>query len=613
MAFNIEFDYRFDTNGFFTDPARRAALEAAADTWEVLIKDEFADIPAGHVFTVRNPQSFSSFEKIVLTKPIDDLLVFVGATSSLPPIAPGIEAAARAGPSFAANGDIFQSRVATDFRGTGPVTDFEPWTGLISFNANYGWTNADEIRYTAIHELGHVLGIGTAPAFDALTVGATFAGVNTQAVNGGNSVPLSSDLSHVEEGFADDTVALDPSFSFAKGVSISAIDRALLADIGYDIDGFARQGTQTPIASASAETIFGTDSNDNINALAGNDDLSGGTGNDVLIGGLGNDRLFGGQGADVLSGGFDTDSFMGNEGGDLLISNAGDDDLFGQQDRDTYFLTTGGGIRTLWDFDSSTEQIVVLDSSFADTAALLASVTRPFFNLSQITLADGTQIRIATDDGTLTPANIALAQAQTGGQGDDAFNETAGFDLINAGTGTDVVQFGGLLASYSVLRTAGEQIAVKNEITQGWNLLDSVERLKFTDGTLAFDTDSTAGQAYRLYQAAFDRTPDAPGLGFWIDELDKGRVSLTEAAGNFMISDEYTAAYGPPQSQSSDAFLTLLYNNVLDRTPDAAGFAFWQHQQNDGMTRAEIIGFFSESAENIAKTTSAIEDGIWFT
>jgi hypothetical protein len=31
------------------------------------------------------------------------------------------------------------------------------------------------------------------------------------------------------------------------------------------------------------------------------------------------------------------------------------------------------------------------------------------------------------------------------------------------------------------------------------------------------------------------------------------------------------------------------------------------------MTRAEIIGFFSESAENIAKTTSAIEDGIWFT
>ena len=70
-----------------------------------------------------------------------------------------------------------------------------------------------------------------------------------------------------------------------------------------------------------------------------------------------------------------------------------------------------------------------------------------------------------------------VAQAQTGGQGDDAFNETAGFDLINAGTGTDVVQFGGLRASYSVLRTAGEQIAVKNEITHGWNLLDSVERL----------------------------------------------------------------------------------------------------------------------------------------
>ena len=47
----------------------------------------------------------------------------------------------------------------------------------------------------------------------------------------------------------------------------------------------------------------------------------------------------------------------------------------------------------------------------------------------------------------------------------------------------------------------------------GTDTLSGFKRLEFEDGVLALDTDpgDTAGQAYRLYQAAFARTPDMPG------------------------------------------------------------------------------------------------------
>jgi hypothetical protein len=60
---------------------------------------------------------------------------------------------------------------------------------------------------------------------------------------------------------------------------------------------------------------------------------------------------------------------------------------------------------------------------------------------------------------------------------------------------------------------------------------------------LAFDTDGIAGQAYRIYKAAFNRTPDNDGLKFWIGELDKG-MSLLQAASGFVGSAEFNSVYG---------------------------------------------------------------------
>ncbi|NRB02565.1 MAG: DUF4214 domain-containing protein [Rhodobacteraceae bacterium] len=142
--------------------------------------------------------------------------------------------------------------------------------------------------------------------------------------------------------------------------------------------------------------------------------------------------------------------------------------------------------------------------------------------------------------------------------------------------------------------------------------LTDVERITFNDGTLAFDADGNAGEAYRLYQACFDRTPDDAGLGFWIDQLDEGGVDLLDMANHFIASAEFQSLYGTPSTLADNDFLTLLYENVLDRTPDKAGFDFWRTQQDDGLSRADMLVYFSESAENVALTSSATDDGIWY-
>jgi hypothetical protein len=140
----------------------------------------------------------------------------------------------------------------------------------------------------------------------------------------------------------------------------------------------------------------------------------------------------------------------------------------------------------------------------------------------------------------------------------------------------------------------------------------NVERLIFNDYGIAFDTDGDAGKAYRLYEAIFDRTPDLPGLGFWIDFLDKPGTNFIEAA-SYMIQDtEFTELYGPLDRLTNKDFLIKVYENILDRAPDPNGYAFWLDQLDQGQTRGEVIAYISEDVENTQNTAPQIVGGILY-
>jgi hypothetical protein len=143
-------------------------------------------------------------------------------------------------------------------------------------------------------------------------------------------------------------------------------------------------------------------------------------------------------------------------------------------------------------------------------------------------------------------------------------------------------------------------------------LLEDVERLYFTDAAVAFDVGAgeVAGSVYRLYQAAFDRKPDAAGVGYWIGEMDGGK-SLQTVAAEFIRSAEFQALYGA--SLAIESFVGSLYDNVLHRAPDAAGFTYWADSLraagDTANARANVLAAFSESPENQAQVIGVIGDG----
>jgi hypothetical protein len=137
--------------------------------------------------------------------------------------------------------------------------------------------------------------------------------------------------------------------------------------------------------------------------------------------------------------------------------------------------------------------------------------------------------------------------------------------------------------------------------------LSNVERIQFSDGMVALDVNGTAGEAYRLYQAAFDRTPDKAGLGYWIAAMDKG-MTLTQAAAGFSGSAEFANLYGAHATDTQ--FVQALYQNVLHRAGDGAGADFWMHALASSTTRADVLANFSESAENQAQVIGSIQNGI---
>jgi Domain of unknown function (DUF4214) len=146
----------------------------------------------------------------------------------------------------------------------------------------------------------------------------------------------------------------------------------------------------------------------------------------------------------------------------------------------------------------------------------------------------------------------------------------------------------------------------------GSDTLIEIERVQFSDAMLGLDIEGNAGQAYRLYQAAFDRVPDQVGLGYWISALDSG-FGLNATALFFIQSAEFEASYGSPGTVSNQQFLTLLYANVLDRVPDQAGLAYWLNDMANGYSRESVLVSFSESAENKQNVIGAIENGIEYT
>ncbi|MDF1728637.1 MAG: DUF4214 domain-containing protein, partial [Sulfitobacter sp.] len=229
---------------------------------------------------------------------------------------------------------------------------------------------------------------------------------------------------------------------------------------------------------------------------------------------------------------------------------------------------------------------------------------------------------VIADDRLITgsPAADTLTGASgndtiLGGAGNDLLRPGAGADLLVGGTGADEVTVTGVSGNYTLtLSSAGLRLTDRREVTDGASVekyLEDIEFLSF-DASLAplglerLPLDLFTGAAAldpagfaeitELYIAYFNRAPDALGLYYWASEYANG-VSLDAIARSFFDQPEtretYQNALSPDGSELVDiaAFVTTVYENVLGRSPDLPGFAYWSDQleNNAGVVPATFI------------------------
>lgn len=204
------------------------------------------------------------------------------------------------------------------------------------------------------------------------------------------------------------------------------------------------------------------------------------------------------------------------------------------------------------------------------------------------------------------PGNI------TGTAGDDTLTPGAANIAIDGGAGNDTVVVNGPRANYTLAKEVWGYGLTDNVGGGGHDALLNVEHVQFNDGWVALDVDGNGGEIFRLYQAAFGRAAEPAGLGYWIWRMETGS-SLQTVAHEFMTGQpEFDAMYGT--NPTDVEFINHLYENVLHREADPAGFAYWQNVlQTSPNARADVLIDFSESPENKALVIGTIKDGMSYT
>lgn len=244
---DIQFDYTYDTGNFFADPNRKAVLDLAANVYEERITDDLAAITpsGGNTWdAILNDPSGTGTQTVSnLTIPAGVLKVYVGSRNF------GGSTLAVGGPGgYSANGDSSWLNIVAARGQAGallsPNRDFGPWGGSLAFSTTANWyigtdatvpSGKTDLYSVAIHELGHLLGIGTIESFTSKVTSQQFNGEATKVYNAGASVPVTSDSAHWAASVESDgnQAVMIPTIPAGERLFVTSVDWGALQDIGW--------------------------------------------------------------------------------------------------------------------------------------------------------------------------------------------------------------------------------------------------------------------------------------------------------------------------------------------------------------------------------------------
>ena len=266
----------------------------------------------------------------------------------------------------------------------------------------------------------------------------------------------------------------------------------------------------------------------------------------------------------------------------------------------------GIGIQTgNYSYDSGTYFSVMVTQNFAMTGGQ----TTPDIIGQPSTQPD---TKPSEPDATGVLVGTATAENLVGTNQDDTITGSGGNDILSGGAGHDTAVYMGDMSNYGLTISNGSIVIEDRGGSDGTDTLNSIEHLQFDGSDFALSrftnvstlTDADMLAFCELYVAYFNRAPDATGLLFWGSVLAEGNLSMADIAREFYGQPETQALYGG--SSSTGDFVTAVYQNVLGRDPDAAGFTYWVDILNSGQRdRPEFILAMIDGAK--AATGSAAD------
>lgn len=272
----ILFDYSLDSGGFFgaAGSAPRLALDAAATRLTNRLADTLTAIApsGGNTWTpsFTNPTTGGAATLTNPSIPQHQILVFVGAREL------GGSVLGQGGPGgFSASGTTTflnsLRRGQTGALGSAAgQTDFGPWGGSVAFDSvgttwNFSLTGpvAGQADFLSVaeHELGHLLGIGTANSWDNLCNGATltFTGPVSTALNGGANPSVTADFGHWGSGqsYLGQECAMTPSITIGTRKEFNELDYGGLDDLGWQVTPIPEPATVIGVAAVGLIGVWG--------------------------------------------------------------------------------------------------------------------------------------------------------------------------------------------------------------------------------------------------------------------------------------------------------------------------------------------------------------------
>jgi hypothetical protein len=184
--------------------------------------------------------------------------------------------------------------------------------------------------------------------------------------------------------------------------------------------------------------------------------------------------------------------------------------------------------------------------------------------------------------------------------GNDSFyanNASTSSAHIDGGLGIDKSIYSSSIKNFAIKGTSANTFEVKTNSTltssKISDTLVNVERLVFTDSSLALDLAGNAGIAVKLISAVFgkDAIANKNFVGIGLDLLDKG-----------MSYDNLgTLALGAAGATTSDAIVSLLWRNVVGSVASASDKAPFIQLLDAGMSSGELVHLAADTVFNTSQ------------